>query len=203
MARATRKLSEIEIRWADLRLGRDANCQLCPLYRKAQSVCTQGDGNVMSPLMLVGEAPGQKEDELEKPFQGRAGKLLDQMLTAADLARGQVYVDNVVRCRPPDNRKPDDKEVATCQVHLVNVLRIIQPRVVVAMGDTALYGMTGRHGITKLRGQKIWSRMGIIVVPTFHPAYVLRNPSSEKVVVEDFVMAKRMVGLFDIWDPKI
>jgi uracil-DNA glycosylase len=178
--------------------GRNRDCALCPLFKSAQSVCVQGDGNPTAPLMLVGEAPGKREDDLEKPFQGKAGKLLDEVLGELGVDRGQVYIDNVVRCRPPENRRPTDEEVNACRPYLRNVLSIIQPRVVVALGSTALYGITGRTGITKLRGCKIWSKFGVMILPTWHPSYVLRTGKlSRQQFKEDLSSAIKMLGIFD------
>lgn len=187
-----------EKRWRDIRAQRRTDCALCPLFKSAQSVCTMGDGNPTAPLMLIGEAPGKREDDLEKPFQGRAGQLLDEVLGELGVDRGQVFIDNVVRCRPPENRRPETEEIDACRPYMKNVLSIIQPRVVVALGSTALYGMTGRTGITKLRGRKIWSKFGVIVLPTWHPSFVLRTGKvSRHQFKEDLSSAIKMLGLFD------
>lgn len=186
-----------EARWFAIRKGRNKQCRLCPLHKGAQSVCTQGDGNPTAPIMLIGEAPGQREDDLEKPFQGPAGALLDKVLDEMGMDRGQVFIDNVVRCRPPKNRRPEPEEVDACRPYLVHVLQVVKPRVVVAMGATALYGLTGRTGITKLRGTRIWSKFGFLVVPAFHPAYCLRNRSTIWTLSEDIGLAVRSLGLYD------
>jgi DNA polymerase len=150
--------------------------------------------------MLIGEAPGQREDDLEKPFQGPAGQLLDKCMAKIGMDRTQVFIDNVVRCRPPKNRKPEPEEVAACRQYLVNVIRIVKPRVVVAMGATALYGTTGKTGISKWRGQKIYSlKLGVIVLATWHPSYCLRTRSAIPELEEDLELATRMLGLFDFF----
>lgn len=191
------RVIESETRLLAIKAVRNRQCRRCPLYKTAQSVCTMGNGLASSPLMLVGEAPGKREDDLEKPFQGRAGALLDEVLEEVGLTRDLVYVDNVVRCRPPDNRKPTDDEVEACRPYLVDVLRIVQPRVVVAMGATALYGLTGKAGISKRRGRGIWSSFGVLVIPTWHPAYVLRNMSERPTLKSDLQMAKDRLGIYD------
>lgn len=185
-------------RWDAIKKQRRTDCALCPLFKSAQSVCTQGDGNPTAPLMLIGEAPGKREDDLEKPFQGRAGQLLDEVLDELGVDRAQVFIDNVVRCRPPENRRPETEEVDACRPYLRNVISIVQPRVVVALGSTALYGTTGRFGITKLRGSKIWSKFGMIVLPTWHPSYVLRTgKESRRQFKSDLSSAISMLGIFD------
>lgn len=187
-------------RYQAIEKQRNRECRLCPLWKGAQSVCTLGEGNTTAPLMLVGEAPGAREDDLERPFQGRAGKLLDEVLLELGVDRSQVYIDNVVRCRPPENRRPENEEVDACRPYLRNVIAIVQPRILVAMGSTALYGLTGRSGITKLRGTQIWSRFGVIVVPTFHPSYVLRTGRSSRISFkEDLSKAIKMLGVFDVF----
>lgn len=196
------RVIESETRLLTIKAVRNRQCRLCPLHRGAQSVCTMGNGLAVSPLMLVGEAPGQREDDLEKPFQGRAGALLDEVLDDVGLNRENVYVDNVVRCRPPDNRKPTEDEIKACRPYLVEVLKIVQPRVVVAMGATALYGMTGKTGISKRRGRPIWSSFGVLVVPTWHPAYVLRNMSQKSTLRDDLLLAKKRLGLYDHTETK-
>lgn len=179
---------------------RNRECRMCPLWKGAQSVCTQGDGNPTSPLMLVGEAPGAREDDLEKPFQGRAGKLLDEVLGEIGVDRSQVYIDNVVRCRPPENRRPENSEVDSCRPYLRNVIAIVQPRIVVALGATALYGMTGKSEISRRRGTKIWSNFGVMVVPTWHPSYVLRTGLvSRQQFKDDLSLSIKLLGAFDFF----
>lgn len=152
-----------------------------------------GVGNPGARLMFVGEGPGADEDAKGEPFVGRAGKKLDEMIRAIGLERKDVYIANVVKCRPPDNRTPEPDEVATCSPFLFRQIEAIAPRVIVALGSPAAKTLLGtRTGITQLRGH--WARFrGIPVMPTFHPAYLLRAYTVEnrRLVFEDLKAARR------------
>lgn len=155
-----------------------------------------GMGNTLANLMLLGEAPGRREDDLEKPFQGRAGQLLDEVLKKIGIDRSQVWIDNVVRCRPPENRTPTEDEIKACAVYLREIVGIIKPRVVVAMGGSALLGVLGKAGIKKHRGRKFWSeRWGFLVIPTWHPAYCCRTPEATKELEMDLRLAITSLGV--------
>ena len=154
-----------------------ADCRRCPLAAGRQRVVV-ARGNPEARLMVIGEGPGAQEDASGLPFVGRAGQLLDQMLASVGLdSNRDAYICNVVKCRPPDNRKPTPAEMAACRPWLDVQLRLIQPAVVLLAGATALEGALGEKGaITKLRGQ--WrSWQGRWAMPIFHPSYLLRNPS--------------------------
>lgn len=167
---------------AELR-ERTLACRKCPSLAAARQNVVFGVGNVHSPLMLVGEAPGADEDARGEPFVGRAGQLLTRILETMGLARDKVYIANILKCRPDTpgqtsgNRKPTPEEMAICMPHLLAQIDIIQPRVLVALGATAVEGLLGQtQGISRLRGH--WSCFrGIPVMPTYHPAYLLRNQS--------------------------
>jgi DNA polymerase len=146
-------------------------------------------------LAFVGEGPGEEEDRQGLPFVGAAGQLLDRMITAMQLDRDAVYICNIVKCRPPQNRKPDLEEMAQCMPYLAEQLAIIQPRVIVALGATAVQGLLGTsEGITRLRGQWKLYRGKIPVMPTFHPAYLLRQPQAKREVWKDLQEVLRQLA---------
>ncbi|HNX29827.1 MAG TPA: uracil-DNA glycosylase [Syntrophomonadaceae bacterium] len=165
------------------------NCELCRL----RSTCNQvvfGEGPEDSRLMLIGEGPGQDEDLQGRPFVGRAGQLLDKILQAAEIERTDVYITNVVKCRPPQNRLPDVEEVKACKGCLEAQVRLIKPGIIVCLGALATQTVVDpRARISKVRG--IWlTRAGIKIMPTFHPAAVLRNPEYKRPVWEDFKLIR-------------
>jgi uracil-DNA glycosylase len=161
------------------------SCTRCGLHAgRGHSVFARGSG--VSGVAFVGEGPGEEEDRQGLPFVGPAGQLLDRMIAAMQLARDDVYVCNIVKCRPPKNRKPEADEMAQCMPFLAGQLEIIKPKVIVALGATAVQGLLGpSEGITRMRGQ--WKSYGgkIPVMPTFHPAYLLRQPQAKREVWRD------------------
>jgi len=161
-----------------------ADCTLCPLHRGRTQVVF-GVGNPDADLMFIGEAPGRDEDEQGEPFVGRAGQLLTKIIQAIEFAREEVYIANVNKCRPPNNRAPTPDEMAKCVPFLERQIAMIQPKVICLLGATAVRGLLDiREGITRLRGRFIEWR-GIWVMPTYHPAYLLRNPAGKRDVWED------------------
>ena len=169
----------LEAIWADL--GDCTRCGLCE--GRTQVVNTHGNSNAR--LMFVGEAPGADEDAQGKPFVGRAGQLLTKMIEAMGMKREEVIIGNVNRCRPPGNRQPTLEEAAICRPFLFREIAVIQPKVIVVMGNTALKNLLEvREGITRVRGQ-FQDFRGIKVMPTFHPAYLLRDPSKKRETWED------------------
>lgn len=155
------------------------DCQKCGLAATRNHVVVER-GNPQARLMIVGEGPGQQEDEQGLPFVGKSGQLLDKILQSVqfDLAR-DVYICNVVKCRPPDNRVPTAEEMAACTPYLFEQIRLVGPQIILLTGATAVQAiLQEKHGITKIRGQWFeWD--GRWVMPIFHPAYLLRNPSRE------------------------
>lgn len=160
-------------------------CTRCELHRKRnRSVFARGNGS--SRVVFVGEGPGAEEDRRGLPFVGAAGKLLDRMIVAMGLDLESVYICNIVKCRPPQNRKPEPREVAECSPLLAQQLTLIRPKVIIALGATAMQGLVGTSvGITRLRGQWHEYKGGVPVMPTFHPAFLLRQSTAKREVWQD------------------
>ena len=160
------------------------DCTRCPLHRERTTV-VHTEGNRKARLMFVGEAPGADEDIQARPFVGRAGQLLTKIIEAIGLKREEVLIGNVNRCRPPGNRPPTPEEASMCKPFLLREIAIVQPEVIVVLGNTAMKNLLDtREGITKLRGI-FQEYKGIKVMPTFHPAYLLRDPSKKRETWED------------------
>lgn len=174
--------------WVQLK-QKVAECQLCPL----RAGCTQtvlGVGDAQADWLFVGEGPGADEDAQGEPFVGQAGKLLDNMLLSIKLKRGDnVYIANVVKCRPPNNRTPQAEEVATCLPYLHNQIALIKPKLIVALGKTAATALLGKDAtLASLRG-KLHDYHGIPLLVTYHPAYLLRSPSEKAKAWQDLCLA--------------
>ncbi|MDJ0617000.1 MAG: uracil-DNA glycosylase [Calothrix sp. MO_192.B10] len=155
-------------------------CHRCELGNTRQNAVIFR-GNPAASIMVVGEAPGQNEDETGLPFVGRAGQLLDKILASVQLDREKdVYICNVNNCRPPGNRTPTSEEIAACKPYLLEQIRLVDPKIILLAGATAVKGVIGdKRGITKIRGTWIqWE--GCLCMPIFHPSYLLRNPSRER-----------------------
>ncbi len=164
---------------------RAKSCQLCRLREGCRQVVF-GEGKSEARLMLVGEGPGMDEDLQGRPFVGKAGQLLDKILQAAELPRQEVFIGNVVKCRPPGNRLPHPDEVKVCRNFLEAQIRIIKPQIIVCMGSLATQVIIDpRARITMTRG-KWFNRQGIKIMAVFHPAALLRNPSYKRPTWEDF-----------------
>ncbi|WP_305041196.1 uracil-DNA glycosylase [Geoalkalibacter sp.] len=160
------------------------DCRRCPLCEGRRNIVF-GVGNPQARLVFVGEAPGREEDERGEPFVGEAGRLLDRILFAMGLRRDQVYICNVEKCRPPQNRDPRPEEIAACEPYLQRQLAAINPRIIVALGRIAVQSLLREQSpISRLRGR--WhTYQGIPLMPTYHPAYLLRNPAGKREVWED------------------
>ncbi len=153
-------------------------CNACPLHESRTNV-VPGEGSLDSPVIFVGEGPGEEEDKTGRPFVGRAGRLLTKMLEEVGLRREQVYITNVVKCRPPGNRVPTSQEMKACGHFLMAQIEVINPKVIVALGGTALsFFLDRKVSITKMRGKEIEWYGGKILFPTFHPSYLLRNKAT-------------------------
>lgn len=160
------------------------DCTRCKLHEHRRTIVF-GEGNPQAGLMFVGEGPGAEEDATGRPFVGRAGQLLDKIIAAIGLRREDVYIANIVKCRPPLNRTPERDEVETCEPFLFRQIKFIRPRVIVALGSPAFQTLLRtRESITRARGE--WRELdGIRVMPTFHPAFLLRSPDKKREVWED------------------
>jgi uracil-DNA glycosylase family 4 len=169
-------------------------CTRCKLH-KSRSRIVFGDGNPRARLVFVGEGPGQDEDRQGLPFVGRAGKLLTQMIEAMGLERKEVYICNVVKCRPPNNRTPENDEISTCMPFLERQLAVIQPKVIVCLGNVAAQALLGGgEPMARVRG-KWFKWRGAKLLPTYHPAYLLRNPNAKGIVWEDLQKVMAELGL--------
>ena len=169
-----------------------AGCTRCPLHRTRTNP-VPGEGNPKAQLMLIGEGPGETEDRLGRPFVGRAGDLLNDILTAIELPREVVYIANIVKSRPPQNRKPLPDEIAACVPFLHRQIAIIRPKVILALGGTAGESLLGvRKSLTELRG-KVHRFAGIPLVVTYHPAALLRNPHWKKPTWDDVRIARQLL----------
>jgi uracil-DNA glycosylase family 4 len=170
--------------WNDI-----GECMRCPLSQSRTRI-VNSEGNRQARLMFIGEAPGADEDASGRPFVGRAGQLLNKIIEAIGLKREDIMIGNVNRCRPPQNRTPTPAEAATCKPFLLREIAIIRPDVIVVLGNTAMKNLLDtKEGITKLRG-KFQDYRGIKVMPTFHPAYLLRDPSKKREAWEDMKMVR-------------
>ncbi|HXW85927.1 MAG TPA: uracil-DNA glycosylase [Candidatus Bathyarchaeia archaeon] len=165
-------------------------CIECPLGGLGRKNVVFGEGNPDASLMFIGEAPGQEEDEQGRPFVGRSGRLLTQTLTSLGINRPDVFITNIVKCRPPNNRKPFPEEMAACKkLLLIHQIKIIRPRVICTLGAAAVEGLFERMvKITHIRGT-ILEYLESHVVPAYHPAYVLRNPAVFDIFKKDIQKA--------------
>ena len=176
-----------------------ANCRACGLCQsRTQPVF--GVGHEQADWMIIGEAPGEQEDKQGEPFVGRAGQLLDRMLAAIELTRGeeastkQVFIANVLKCRPPANRNPQPQEVAQCEPFLMRQIALVKPKVIVAMGRFAVQSLLkSSEPIGRLRG-KVHEVAGVPVVVTYHPAYLLRSPADKGLAWDDLCLAREVMA---------
>jgi DNA polymerase len=170
------------------------DCTRCPLHALGRRQVVFGTGNANADLMFVGEAPGADEDVQGEPFVGRAGQLLTKIIEAIGLVRADVYIANVIKCRPPGNRNPEPVEVATCEPFLSTQIDIIRPKVIVALGTFAAHALLKSDvPISRLRGRVHDFRGGIKLVPTFHPAFLLRSPDRKRDVWEDMKKVRALL----------
>ena len=170
-------------------------CTRCKLHAQGRSHVVFGVGSPDARLMFVGEAPGADEDRLGEPFVGRAGQLLTRIIEAIDLRREDVYIANVIKCRPPGNRNPERDEVKTCQPFLMTQIDLVRPEVIVALGTFAAQTLLGSTTpISRLRGKVHEYRDGVRLVPTFHPAYLLRSPERKRDVWEDMKTVRALLA---------
>lgn len=175
--------------------GRVRDCRLCPLHgSRTQTVF--GTGDRAAHWMIVGEAPGADEDRQGEPFVGRAGRLLNAMLAAAGLRREQVFIANILKCRPPRNRDPLPEEAAACAAYLRRQIELVQPRVILAVGRVAAQNLLGTDiPIGRMRGRAhSYGEAGVPVVVTYHPAYLLRSPADKRKAWQDLLLARSVAA---------
>jgi DNA polymerase len=175
-------------------LQKQANsCHLCQLSKSRTNVVF-GEGNLQARLMFVGEGPGATEDSMGKPFVGKSGELLTKMIeNVLLLKREDVYIANIVKCRPPNNRTPHEEEAYTCLPYIQKQIELIKPQIIVSLGATAYRYLTNdTTSITKIRGT-IHTQNEYKLIPTYHPSYLLRNPSAKKEVFEDLKLIKSLL----------
>ena len=169
-------------------------CTRCKLHKGRQNLVF-GVGNPNADLMFIGEGPGADEDEQGEPFVGRAGQLLNNMITAMGLRREDVYIANVVKCRPPNNRQPERDECETCMPFLLRQIEVIRPKIMVALGATAAKNLLGLNdSMGNLRG-KLYDFRGTKLVVTYHPAFLLRDPRQKKETWKDLQSVMQFLGL--------
>lgn len=185
-----KKVKKLEALWQEF-----AECRKCQLGKTRQNLVF-GVGTADARLMFIGEAPGADEDRQGEPFVGRAGKLLTKMIIAMGLSREEVFIGNILKCRPPENRVPTPDEMQICMPYLLRQIDIIKPEIICALGSTAVKGLFGDMTITigKVRGKFIdWN--GIKVMPTFHPSYLLRSPGEKVKVWSDLQLILKELGM--------
>ncbi|MDD5602514.1 MAG: uracil-DNA glycosylase [Eubacteriales bacterium] len=182
--------------WDDLE-KQIRSCTKCPLGKTRTNAVT-GRGNLSAPLMLVGEAPGQQEDEQGIPFVGAAGQLLELLLEALMISEDKYYIANILKCRPPGNRPPSDIEAGFCLPYLRKQVLLVKPKIIVCMGATAAkYIIDKKARITAIRGT--WTeRKGFSIMPTFHPAALLRDESKKILMWEDMKKVKNKLDMLEM-----
>lgn len=170
------------------------DCQRCPLA-KTRTNLVFGAGNPNAQLMFVGEAPGRDEDQQGIPFVGRAGQLLTKIIQAINMTRDQVYIANILKCRPPNNRNPETEEIKNCYPFLQQQIKVIQPRIICALGTFAAQTLLQtKTPIGRLRGRGHPFSKHSLVIPTYHPAFLLRNPSKKRDVWEDMQLVMKLLA---------
>jgi DNA polymerase len=173
-------------------------CERCPQLASSRQTVVFGSGNANADLMFIGEAPGAEEDRQGLPFVGRAGGLLNELLGEIGLDRGDVFVANVLKCRPPGNRDPQPDEIETCRPYLHSQVALIEPRVICTLGNFSTKLLTGSpQGITRVHGQPQRHNIGassVVIYPLFHPAAALRTPSVKQQLADDFARLPRLLA---------
>ncbi len=171
-----------------------ADCRRCGLCAKRKQT-VPGAGRAQPDILFIGEGPGAEEDKQGLPFVGAAGQLLGKMIQAMGLSRDEVFICNVIKCRPPGNRTPEEDEITACLPWLEQQVQVLQPKIICTLGNTPLRALKNDHkaGITRLRGQAfLWK--SIPVIPTFHPSYLLRNQEAKKPCWEDLKLVLEKIG---------
>jgi len=171
------------------------NCKKCRLHELRKNIVV-GEGNPHATLMFIGEGPGEDEDNSGRPFIGRAGQLLTKIIEAMKLKREDVYIANIVKCRPPNNRTPSEDEIISCAPYLMKQISVIKPKVIVTLGAPSTCTLFNQKiKISAVRGKFYDWKDGIKLMPTFHPAYLLRNPIDKKLVWDDMQKVMEFLGI--------
>jgi DNA polymerase len=171
------------------------DCTRCPLHKQGRKQIVFGVGNPRAEIMFVGEAPGADEDQQGEPFVGRAGQLLNNMISAMGIRRQDVYIANIIKCRPPGNRTPEREECDTCSPFLMRQIEVVKPRMIVALGAVAAKTLLGvNDAMVNLRGQ-IYDFKNTKLAVTYHPAYLLRDPRQKKEAWKDLQMVMKYLGM--------
>lgn len=169
------------------------NCQKCKLCKTRQNIVF-GEGNKNAKIMFIGEGPGADEDRIGHPFVGRAGKLMDMAFDLLEIKREEIYITNIIKCRPPANRNPEQDECFACMDYLRNQVMLINPKIIVLLGNVALKNILGKeYGITASRGKWI-EKKGIKYMPTYHPAALLRDENKKIDFIKDLMAVKEKLG---------
>lgn len=183
------KIPELE----KLRHSEIGNCTRCKLH-KGRKTIVFGEGNPDANLMLIGEAPGADEDDQGRPFVGRAGQLLMQMIKAIDLERSDVFIANILKCRPPGNRQPEPDEIKTCSPFLYKQIEIVQPKLILALGTYAAQTLLGSKSSISLLRSRVYEMPYGRVLATFHPSFLLRTPAKKVEAWEDLKLARKILN---------
>lgn len=173
--------------------GEVATCRRCRLAQE-RTHAVSGEGNLSAMVLFIGEAPGAEEDRLGRPFVGRSGRYLTEVLARCGIARSDVYITNIVKCRPPDNRDPLPDELAACQDYLLRQIELIRPRIIVTLGRLSMRRWFPEGSITRLHGRARVAEDGRIVVAMFHPAAALRNPSWRVAFEQDMARLAMLIA---------
>lgn len=181
--------------WAELR-DCVSHCTRCDLA-KSRTNTVFGVGNPDADWLIIGEAPGAEEDRRGEPFVGRAGKLLDEMLRAIGESRDNVFIANILKCRPPNNRDPQPEEAAACRQYLERQIELVQPRIILAVGKIAAQNLLGSNETVGRMRSRPHELDGIPLVVTYHPAYLLRSPSQKSKAWNDLCLAMRLAAEYD------
>jgi len=173
------------------------NCKRCPLYKIRKNPVV-GEGSIQAKIMFIGEAPGKNEDEKGVPFCGKAGKILDELLDMIGIERREIYITNILKCRPPNNRDPEEEEIISCTPFLDRQIRLIDPEIICCLGNFSTryimrkFGFENVLGISRLHG-KVFYFKKIKIIPLYHPAVATYNPQMKKILEEDFKKIKEIL----------
>lgn len=192
--RSASSMNTVNQAWESLR-ARAKSCQACSLHCNRKNVVF-GCGSLTPSLLIIGEAPGQNEDQQGEPFVGRAGQLLNRMLQSIGFRREEVYITNVIKCRPPNNRDPLPSEVASCTPFLDQQVSLLKPKLMLAVGRIAAhYLLQTDQSLAKMRNvTHVFRKTDIPLIVTYHPAYLLRNPIDKRKAYEDLMMVKDLLS---------